>query len=1347
MPSPITAALHLLSLLATTCFQTSQASGFDPFTQYAIGREVGEESFQPELQRQKRNVLIFDPPPLEYAIDIEVSLTNSSFLEPIKEYFRNFPLPFSTDISDVEMTVSSINVTTVCVTSENESCCSCESGYAWPSTGCSDLISCPSTSLAPSQPCGYTRERPFLGPYCEPQNKDSCGMGEPTVINMSVRLDTAFHDDLRNHSSQLYKKYKADLDKAFNAGYGCLPGFVSATTIDFKPGSVDVNYRVEAGSASFHQLEHSNRLVAQYLDEPYNIVPTSFTTEIMNSTNFTVSPAHVFEGDTIHLVCEINATAENTTWHHGGQIILNSSRHSMKTDNNAAMSQAVLTISNVTQEDSGTYTCTFASRYLSLNLIYRGTEEIQVSPLRIISYSNNDKISCNSPEIQANSPVLFCCIDLQLPLLTGDWKVNGAINITGVASFSSNCTEYRLNVMDSLCLAEQSGTVTTYTCELQTGHGARSSWDIRITYFREAQVRISSSVNTSVSVGYGFSLKCESDVSNYDSIRWELHSGDRIQAVECTACITTNKSMATSMLQVNTATQDWNGTYVCTFSQGSLNNSASVTINVIPLPLKQHIWIDPIEAPIMCRTPQAINCCISANTVEDYDVKFVVQEKEFPAEKKKQGNFLCYSYNYTETECRGKELEAYCKFVNSMKQEVNSERIQLNLIPDKDIISCSANNTFGREGDVLIKSCSVLNTTFLQGSKIYKCCSKSWKMEKNDCVSEQINSLLLMAESLVNSPSAKTGLPNFLQNLKNQTVLLQDDNSSANLAAVVTILYNISSIPVEAKESTVMDYFTTVDVIVADSKKELWADLNRGRTPTSSLLLNAVERFSENLLPVNNTIPHVTTETLELQGMVVTEQNHADYNKDFSQLGNLTANVLIDKIETLPPNSTIVSVAYSALGRILPVNVNMYVNSLVVSTVLSCERNQNFLINMTFQKENLSLKEPQCVFWDFNLNNSRGSWDNQSCTLREEADNVICSCNHLTPFSILMSPDKPAENSVEDYITHIGLAISILSLVVCIVIESLVWKTVTNNTTSYMRHVCILNTATSLLIADIWFIVTASISKHSMQRRRDICVAATFFIHLFYLCGFFWMLSLGLILFYRLVFILHNTSKTCQKAVVFCLGYGCPFVFAVTTIAVTLPWDTYTRKDACWLNWEDSKAVLAFVIPALAIVAMNLFITAVVIIKILRPNIGDRTNKQERKTLFQICKSLVILTPLLGLTWGFGLTTIVRNSHQAFHVLFALLNALQGLFILVFGTLWDNKIKEALLKRNSLSRWSSQQTKSTSLILVTPMFSMSYPFSRTFNNLFGKTGKYTVSSSEPSSASTENTSKSDSLLN
>lgn len=457
------------------------------------------------------------------------------------------------------------------------------------------------------------------------------------------------------------------------------------------------------------------------------------------------------------------------------------------------------------------------------------------------------------------------------------------------------------------------------------------------------------------------------------------------------------------------------------------------------------------------------------------------------------------------------------------------------------------------------------------------------------------------------------------------------------------------------------NFLSTVDLIVSDSTTEAWEDLNKEKTRQSSLLLQSVENFSLRLQPVNNTIPSVSANTIQLQGVVVKENSNTAYNKDFRSAGNLTVNVLINEteIQTLTRNSTIVSVMYSKLGHVLPRKTFEYVNGLLITTTLSSNRSENFNVNMTFAKKDLSLKIPKCVFWNFTLNNHSGDWDNHGCTPTESEHYVICSCNHLTSFSILMSPDRSSEPVFENYISYIGLAISIVSLVVCIIIESLVWKYVTNNTTSYMRHVCILNIATSLLIADIWFIVIASITDQNQQMSRDICIMATFFIHFFYLCVFFWMLSLGLILFYRLVFILHNTSKTAQKAVAFCLGYVCPFVIAVTTIAVTLPKNSYTRKDVCWLNWQDSKALLAFVIPALIIVATNLFIAAVVIIKILRPTIGDRSSGQERKSLFQIGKSVAILTPLLGLTWGFGLATIIKNSHPAFHILFTLFNALQ----------------------------------------------------------------------------------------
>ncbi|NXK87238.1 AGRF5 protein, partial [Formicarius rufipectus] len=1349
MPSLITAGLHCLFLLLSACCQTSQDSNFKPFP-YVIDSTLGEESFHPDMLRQKRNMLVFDVPLPEYTIDIEVSLMDSSYLQPIKEFLKNLTVP--RNISDIHVTVTNINITTVCLPSgEKSSCCSCEEGYAWPSTVSSDIIPCPSLSLEPGLPCSYVQEMPFSGPYCEPQTEDSCGMGEPIVMKMSVRLDIDFQDDLRNSSSVLYQKYKADLEKAFNVSYRCLPAFVSATVTGFSPGSVSVNYEVKAGPASFDQIADSNKAVLPILEPFYQLNQYTFTTEINSQVNFSVKPSNICEGDTVTLTCEINSTFHNATWYHDGQIISPSSRHSIETVLETRRSS--LKITNVMKEDNGSYKCAFISSSQSYTLIHTGNETISVFPLRVTPNVKDIEVVCNSPEAQTNSPQLFCCVDRHLPSIIATWEVNGTINITGDISLAGNCTGYKLNISKSLCPPEKSGAVTTYTCEVQTGHGARRSESIRVTYLREANVTISSSTNSSVSQGYPFNVTCESDVSNYDSVSWKIQSGSDTKPVDCDMCIRNSKFPATSVLTVKSATQDWGGTHICTFSQNSLESSANKTIKVVSLPLKKNILVDPIVASIPCKVSQTLECCIGANITEDYTVTFVIGQKGFPVGKEKKGNLFCYTYKHTESDCsKEKVLMAYCKFKNSLQQGVDSEHIRLHLIPDKQV-SCSGELGIGKERDTLIKPCRESNNPdgFTQGSIIYKCINGLWNVARNDCLSVSINNLLSKAESLVNSPESKAKLPTYLAELKEQTgkEINTINSSPANLGAIVSILDMVSSIPADAEEPTIQNFLSTVDLIVGESTTEAWDDLNKEKTHKSSVLLQSVENFTLHLQPVNNTIPSVSANTVQLQGIVIKENSTTDYNKDFHSTENITVNVLIaeTEIQTLTQNSTIVSVMYSKLGRILPRNESEKVNGLLISTTVSSNRSQKFEVNMTFAKINLSLKMPKCVFWNFTLNERGGDWDTRGCTSTELEDYVICSCSHLTSFSILMSPDKPSQLLFEDYISYVGLAISILSLVVCIIIESLVWKYVTNNTTSYMRHVCIVNIATSLLIADVWFIVTASISDQNQQMNRDICIVATFFIHLFYLCVFFWMLSLGLILFYRLVFILHNTSKTAQKAVAFCLGYVCPFVIAVITIAVTLPRNTYTRKDVCWLNWTDSKALLAFVIPALIIVAMNLSITAVVIIKILRPTIGDRSNRQERNSLFQIGKSVAILTPLLGLTWGFGLATIIKNSHRAFHILFALLNAFQGLFILVFGTLWDKKIQEALLKRNSTSKWSSQQSKSSSLNLVTPMLAMSYPFSRTFNNLCGKTGKYRVSSSEPSTSSSENTSKAYSLLN
>lgn len=319
-------------------------------------------------------------------------------------------------------------------------------------------------------------------------------------------------------------------------------------------------------------------------------------------------------------------------------------------------------------------------------------------------------------------------------------------------------------------------------------------------------------------------------------------------------------------------------------------------------------------------------------------------------------------------------------------------------------------------------------------------------------------------------------------------------------------------------------------------------------------------------------------------------------------------------------------------------------------------------VSLAFGVQNDTLSNPQCVFWNFTLFDNLGGWDSEGCELIQFVNGTVtCNCNHLTSFSILMSPFTP-NNPILDYITFIGVGISMASLLICIIIEAIIWDKISRNNTSYLRHVSIVNIAVSLLIANIWFIIGAAISD-AEQPNIPACVAATFFIHLFYLALFFWMLASALLLLYRTVSVFDDgLSKQAMLAIGFCLGYGAPIIIAVITIAVTAPSDHYIRGGAvCWLNWDQSKALLAFVIPALLIVVINLVILLVVLYKILRRrNVGD-AQAEDRHVLVVIARALAVLTPFFGLTWGLGIGIMVSPYNEGIHIAFAFFNSLQVL--------------------------------------------------------------------------------------
>ncbi|MEQ2296385.1 hypothetical protein AMECASPLE_024331 [Ameca splendens] len=150
----------------------------------------------------------------------------------------------------------------------------------------------------------------------------------------------------------------------------------------------------------------------------------------------------------------------------------------------------------------------------------------------------------------------------------------------------------------------------------------------------------------------------------------------------------------------------------------------------------------------------------------------------------------------------------------------------------------------------------------------------------------------------------------------------------------------------------------------------------------------------------------------------------------------------------------------------------------------------------------------------------------------------------------------------------------------------------------------------------------------------------------------------------------------------FVLGYAAPLIIAVTTMAVTAPFKKYMREDrVCWLNWNNSKALLAFVVPVLLIVAINFIILLVVIYKMLRRRVEMNAAKTgEQHVLVVIARSLAVLTPFFGLTWSLGVGTIIAPKNKEIHFAFSLLNSLQGCFIWMFGTLLDKKVRSETIK-------------------------------------------------------------------
>uniref|UniRef100_A0A673BQU0 Adhesion G protein-coupled receptor F5-like n=1 Tax=Sphaeramia orbicularis TaxID=375764 RepID=A0A673BQU0_9TELE len=725
--------------------------------------------------------------------------------------------------------------------------------------------------------------------------------------------------------------------------------------------------------------------------------------------------------------------------------------------------------------------------------------------------------------------------------------------------------------------------------------------------------------------------------------------------------LTASTKTSESELTVNNVILADIGLYECTLKGRVINyiQKRSVTTdNIQPAP---NVRLQSV-VNVKCNegAEEILKCCVQP----EYKVKWYNEDGGvLPSENNSENDEYCIRHKYKVTSCNQQQrTEIFTCRVNNLKEY----EMETKLIVFPGAATCEDTQFgSGRAGDESTIECDKGQ----EGNKTAECQSTGeWRLVKDTCIVTKIKELLVESEGLV-----EVAVPDFVGNLSEtvETEKTEVTESSETISAIVDIIETVAGVTNVVTEPVMQSVLETVDVIIADEARESWQILNANEARNaSSELLGSLEVLADGLFGEF---------TIRTQRILL---NRTAFNDSFRAFLNSSVDIHIP--DTNMENVFITTIIFSTLDNVLPprnasFNVSLFnitsnetvfdntINAAVVLIRVNATINN---VTLSYSKKNNSLiLNTQCVFWNFILFDGIGAWDDEGCTFVSDInDTVTCNCSHLTSFSILMATDIPSSiKDILDVITYVGVGISMASLIICLIIEGYVWKAITRNSTAFMRHVSIVNTALSLLIADICFIIGAAIAKNPLENPNENyqvpvgpCSTATFFMHFFYLALFFWMLVSGLLLFYRTVMVFSHMSKSTMLAIGFSLGYGAPLIIAVITVAVTASTDGYIREnEACWLRWKDTKALLALVIPALTIVFINIIIMFVVLVKILRRGVGDAAQPDEKHTLKVIARCVLILTPLFGLTWALGVGTMVSPTDKGIHIAFAFFNSLQ----------------------------------------------------------------------------------------
>uniref|UniRef100_A0A1X7SMH6 GAIN-B domain-containing protein n=1 Tax=Amphimedon queenslandica TaxID=400682 RepID=A0A1X7SMH6_AMPQE len=302
-----------------------------------------------------------------------------------------------------------------------------------------------------------------------------------------------------------------------------------------------------------------------------------------------------------------------------------------------------------------------------------------------------------------------------------------------------------------------------------------------------------------------------------------------------------------------------------------------------------------------------------------------------------------------------------------------------------------------------------------------------------------------------------------LEELTSNTQELKSTEVTASVSILVTATEDVSG-----NITLTSTFLEVVDNILVVNQEVL--EESQKSSNTSAKLLEAIESVAENIPITNSSEPVVIAQTsfavsiqqVDLDDFEESGQNFSVVINNTSK-GNLSSESLSFGKPISSPTASI-SLPKSLFNAVPHFINNTRITNLVfLSESVFLRRNFSYLkvssiivsasvvgagtirgikppVDLSFQLDpNSNGTNPQCTFWNQSFDGGYGDWSSEGCNTSSNDSQVMCQCDHLTSFAILLDASpiiEPTERTgltlFLDSITYIGIVISLVCLTITV---------------------------------------------------------------------------------------------------------------------------------------------------------------------------------------------------------------------------------------------------------------------------------------------------------------------------